>query len=165
MWHRRPLREALSGMQGEEGDTMSEVEDNLYDVDRFRRVMAGITDDVLDMDTWAEKTPCGTVACFAGHVVLEAGEGLDFQENEDGEVKAHTTETGRYIPTRATELLVPGPPEPPADKYMFVRDAPPAEVHQARERLRNLFLCTGVTTKDQLWNAIEDYTEGMVTRS
>lgn len=139
---------------------MSEVEDNPYDVERFRRVMAGITDDALDMDVWAQRTPCGTVACLAGHVVLEAGTELVFTENAtDGRIEASKTITGQYVPVLASELLVPGPPEPTG-----LDDARPSEVRQARIALRNLFM-SSARTKDELWDAIEDYTEGMVTRA
>lgn len=163
MWHRRSLREALSGMQGEEGDTMSEVEDNPYDVDRFRRVMAGITDDVLDMDVWAEETPCGTVACFAGHVVLEAGRELAFQENETrGTMAAELTISGRYIPDLAVDLLVPG--SDGMVQYRSTMSKKDLKLLKARRDIHNLFM-SSARTKDELWDAIEDYTEGMVTRA
>lgn len=132
---------------------------NPYDVERFRRVMDQVTDENLNMSVWVFARSCGTVACLAGHVLLDAGEELRFEVDlgiSDG-VEAVQTAEGEFIATRAVELLAPDLPEDSDDpRHIPVLDA--------RDTLRDLFMVQS-STKDELWKDVERYTKGMVTRS
>lgn len=63
---------------------MHNADDLTINVPLLRKTLEHITahPDEWDQDIWAERTPCGTVACLAGTAVLLQGFELDFYESE-----------------------------------------------------------------------------------
>ncbi len=110
---------------------------------RVLRVMERITEENLNMATWA-KSPqpemtCGTTMCFAGHVVAEAGYKLDWRL-DPGVVEngwyAHETVEGKDIELLAAELL---------------------GMDRALDAAR-IFYATDIATVDELWERVTEVT-------
>jgi hypothetical protein len=77
--------------------------------DMIIRVMGRITDETLDMATWAHSPipymTCNTTLCFAGHTVVEDGHELEWTKEWHGNYEASETTDGRDIEELAQELL------------------------------------------------------------
>ncbi len=103
------------------------------------RVMGRITDETLNMDSWA-KSPlegftCGTTMCLAGHTVVENGHPIAWFQEADGTWEGSMTTTGYDIEGLAAELL-------------GLDD----------DQLTELFYETGAETVDELWLAVTKHT-------
>lgn len=74
-------------------------------VERLRAVLEHITahPEEWNQETWAQRTPCGTAFCLAGHTVVMAGLKVDWDDAEDG--VSSTVKNGSFIDEVATELL------------------------------------------------------------
>lgn len=86
------------------------------DVPRMRKTLEHVTahPEEWDQGMWAQQTACGTTACFAGHVVADAGYdflwGLNGETNPDGSYNtdawyASVDGQKQYISVVAARLL------------------------------------------------------------
>jgi hypothetical protein len=137
----------------------------MVNVEHFHRTMENVSRETLDMRHWAivqgtempdRLPPCGTTMCLAGTAVVTAGIGLQWEPHEteerlnsDGEWedvvtawKADYTEDGDDIETKGAELL--GLDEVTANDLFHLTD------------IQN--------DVDELWEAVEEYTDGEVRR-
>lgn len=95
----------------------------MIDHERIDRVIGKIEDDPesFDMTFWGKRKPkCGTVMCFAGHILDDEGVMLhwyDLYPYGHDLQQTHNTADGEYIPDVAARLL--GMNRDQADRVFF----------------------------------------------
>lgn len=105
------------------------------------KTMAAITDETLNMAHWAAsdapKMTCNTTMCLAGHATVAAGKALLWEQDEQtGEWQASRTTDGHSVETFAADYL-----------------------GLDNDQTDDLFFQTEAETVEELWDAIEHFTD------
>lgn len=121
----------------------------MIDVPLLRKVLDFVTEhpEVHDQNIWAEKSPCGTSCCLAGHTVLMTGHEIDWREDGNG--------SGEYGADRVkTPIVVKGM------RTDQISNVAGHELGLDSDQKETLFIDS--ETVEDLWRAANEFTNGEI---